>query len=114
MKIPYIYNATITRVIDGDTVEAVIDCGFGVRITHHLRLLRINCAELRSADPLQKALAQDAKEFVNELLLGKRVKIETSKDDCFGRYLAEVYIDEANVSDMLLAKSLAVPFVKKQ
>ena len=32
----YNYNATCTRVIDGDTIDADIDLGFGIRIKKEL------------------------------------------------------------------------------
>ncbi len=46
----YEYRARITRVIDGDTVEAEIDLGFHVSLTVTLRLAGINAPETKGTE----------------------------------------------------------------
>ena len=41
------YRARGARVIDGDTVEVEIDCGFSVRVEAAVRLLGVDAPELR-------------------------------------------------------------------
>ena len=61
----YEYRARITRVIDGDTVEAEIDLGFRVSLEVVLRLVGINTPEVHGPDR-PRGLA--AKGHLSELL----------------------------------------------
>lgn len=108
------YKAVIVKITDGDTIDADIDVGFKVRMTHRLRLFGINCPEMNGPDA-DKGLA--AKAFVTAAVLGKAVVIETTKADAFGRYLALVFYMEGdvqrNLSMDLIANGFAEPFTKK-
>lgn len=105
----YEYQAIITRVIDGDTLCALVDCGFDIHHELQLRLLGIDCPELRT--PEGKA----ARSFTVEWLSGRAVTVRTVKDkhdsdkrDSFGRYLAAVFIDGRSLNDALVESGLAV------
>lgn len=92
----YYYKAHINRVIDGDTVEAVIDVGFKISIRDNLRLSRINAPET-STDTGRRS-----KEFVTTLLTNKDVIINTIKREKYGRLLAEIYMDGLNINDEIV------------
>lgn len=106
----YEYKATITNVVDGDTIDAVIDVGFKVTTTQRLRLLGVDTSELTSKDSVERAKAQEAKLFVIEQLLNKSVTMKTAKADSFGRYLAIIYLGEIDFNQLLLDKGLATVF----
>lgn len=84
----YQYAARIERVIDGDTVVAVLDLGFAVSARHTLRLFGINAPEARGRT---KPYGKAAKEHLTQLIdaLGP-VYVETRRDKQgkYGRYLA--------------------------
>ena len=44
------YQAEITRVVDGDTVDAFIDLGFDLHSKQRVRLFGINTPECRTRD----------------------------------------------------------------
>jgi len=44
----YKYNAKLIRVIDGDTIDALIDLGFNVWVKKRIRLYGINTPESRT------------------------------------------------------------------
>jgi micrococcal nuclease len=46
----YIYNCSLSRVVDGDTIDAVIDLGFDILIKQRIRLYGINTPECRTRD----------------------------------------------------------------
>lgn len=129
----YTYNARVTRVLDGDTIEAVIDLGFGIATTQVLRLRGIDCPELVTKD------GKEAKAFVEKILQmpgdGDReaktkakgsviarsdegatrqsVLIKTLKSDKYDRYLVDIfYVDPTGeaqyLNNVLLQKGLAV------
>lgn len=91
------YNAIVTRVIDGDTLEVDIDLGFKTILQKEkLRLLDIDTPELRSKNLLEREHAQEAKTYVENLLpRGTAIRVRTEKDKKgkYGRYLAWVYYD---------------------
>lgn len=102
---PYIRRARIERVIDGDTVEAVIDVGFHLTARHRLRIIGIDTPELRSRSLLERTRGAHARDFANawvrdhaehhaESADGSATYpfvIATRKADSFGRYLADVF-----------------------
>lgn len=115
MQPDYTYKAHITAIVDGDTVDAIVDVGFRLTAKLRLRLLGINTPELHSADAGIRKLAQDAKVAVAVALLDKDVIIKTQKSDAFGRYLASIFVLQADGSWLdfnadLLVRGLAVPF----
>ena len=92
----YNYKAIITEVVDGDTVTARVDLGFGIERTDRFRLYGINAPEMK----LDTKIAGEAsKARLAELVLNKQVVISTYKDkrEKYGRYLATIFIQEDSV-----------------
>lgn len=92
----YKYNATITKVVDGDTVDAVVDLGFYMSFKSRFRLgnYSYDAPELRSKDANEKVRAQEAKEKAKELLLGKTLQIQTYKLDIYGRWSCDITLED--------------------
>lgn len=111
VKQNYVYNAKVTNVVDGDTVDATVDLGFNVFIKVRFRLNGINSAELKDADPIKRELANRAKTRITELIKDRDVVIETRKIDKYGRYLADIYVDSLDVNQQLISEGLAVPYM---
>ena len=114
----YTYKATVTNVVDADTIDAVTDCGFHITMKQRLRLARVNAPEMNSADPAIRAKAIEAKTYVSQSVLLREVVIITQKADAFGRYLAEVLVidplgSQLNLSDEMLRLGYAIPYVRK-
>lgn len=111
MKVTHHYNAHCTNVVDGDTIDCVVDLGFRIEHRTRLRLLGIDTPELRSGDPKLRAVALVAKERVEELCLKQDIVIFTEKAGSFGRWLARVYVHQEEefvcINDLLLQESLA-------
>jgi micrococcal nuclease len=40
----------ILKVVDGDTVDVEIDLGFGISVSHRIRLKNINAPEVHTSD----------------------------------------------------------------
>ena len=66
----YNYNAKCTRVVDGDTIDATIDLGFGVNIKKRIRLAGINAPESRTRNKVEKKLGLAAKDRLISMLEG--------------------------------------------
>lgn len=105
----FTFRAKKINTIDGDTVHLLVDLGFHVCISVRFRLARVNTPELKSGDP--KAL--EARGFVDSKLNGT-FTVTSKGQDKYGRYVAEIILDDgSNLSDMLLANNLAVPYEEK-
>ena len=98
LNIPdYTYRITeIIRVIDGDTVDVLIDLGFYLSARKRIRFLNIDTYELRGGTPETKALGQAAKARLIELLAtpDTKIYIKTKMDDTgkYGRLLGKLYV----------------------
>lgn len=104
----YEYRAKITRIIDGDTVDAEVDLGFHVVMAMKLRLAGINAPEMNTAE------GKKAKSALISLIEGKKVKILTIKDkqEKYGRYLAVILEnDQNNINNWLVEQGLATPYM---
>ena len=54
------YRARGARVIDGDTLEVELDCGFSVRVEAAVRLLGVDAPELREPGGIEARAALSA------------------------------------------------------
>lgn len=103
-KEKYGVPATVTRVVDGDTLEISIDGK-----TEDVRLLLIDTPEtVHPSEPVQP-FGPEASQFVKDTLEGKNVhvKVGTEERDKYGRLLAYVYIDGETIQEKLLREGLA-------
>ena len=77
----FIYNVTaVEKVVDGDTIDTVIDLGFDVRICNRVRLLGIDTPESRTRNKVEKVyglLSKSAlKSWVHWAIMSDRDDIE--------------------------------------
>lgn len=112
----YTYQATIERVVDGDTLDVLIDLGFDIHIRQRLRLYGINTPESRTKDLQEKARGLATKAFVHDWsLTNNKVYVKTIKDatEKYGRILAYVYPDvemRLSLNEQLVDAGHAVPY----
>ena len=58
----FCYNAKVLRVVDGDTIDLMVDLGFSIHHKVRVRLYGINTPESRTRDLEEKALGLKAKD----------------------------------------------------
>jgi len=99
----YQYKAKVERVVDGDTVDLVIDLGFKITTHQRIRLAHINTPETYSvkkdSEEYKKGMA--SKEFVEKRLAANNyeVIIETTKlTGKYGRYIGTIRLADSEVS----------------
>lgn len=99
----------IVKVIDGDTVDILIDLGFSVYHKERVRLSGIDTPEMNSKNVLEKEMAKKAKTFITTWLKEqKNLTIKTYKDDKYGRLLGEIFGNGGVcVNNLLMEKGLA-------
>ena len=64
----YIYRCKVTRVVDGDTVDADIDLGFNMIYKERIRLMGIDTPESRTRNKREKTLGKASKARLQELV----------------------------------------------
>jgi len=112
----YTYNATLDRVVDGDTVDMNIDLGFDVWVKKRVRLHHIDTPEKRTRDLLEKVFGYLASDYVGiALAKAKNIVIKTTLDgstDKYGRVLGIIYVDDIpqSLNDRLIEKRYAVKY----
>ena len=104
----------ITKVIDGDTVDLDIDLGFGITVSHRIRLKDINAPETKTLDLEEKNKGIQARLWLEkELSRSGEWIIETTKEDKYGRMLGTLYLigDPVTVNERMLNEGIAKPFM---
>ena len=103
---PWIYNARLIRVVDGDTADAHIDCGFNIQIKKRIRFKSVDTWECRTRDLEEKKLGLAAKAFTKEMLERNDGKFTVKSHGVgkYGRLLGELFIDgeEKSLNDLLI------------
>lgn len=106
------YNCQIARVVDGDTVDVIIDCGFSILHKARVRMYGIDTPESRTRDKDEKARGLMSKDFLVKELSKGDVVIKTKKDKKgkFGRILGEFYVNDININQMMIHGFYAVAY----
>jgi micrococcal nuclease len=102
------YVRKVENVVDGDTIDVLIDLGFDILFASRVRLAGIDTPESRTKDLAEKTLGLEAKDYLKKALKdAKSVVIKTEKMDSsekYGRILGWVYIngDTVSLNDMMI------------
>ena len=84
----YEYSATLVKIVDGDTVDVLIDLGFNITKKERVRLLGIDTPESATKDLAEKKLGLEAKEYITQWFVKNTpFRLQTTKDDKYGRIL---------------------------
>ncbi|MFZ5801467.1 MAG: thermonuclease family protein, partial [Candidatus Omnitrophota bacterium] len=98
----YTYQARVEKVIDGDTLKVRLDLGFDSWSRQVLRLRGIDCPEINTA------AGEKAKALVQSLLKETDwIIVRSSRSDKYDRYLADIFIGEIYLNNLLLENNLA-------
>jgi micrococcal nuclease len=97
----YEYNATLLRVIDGDTIEVDLDLGFHVHYRSPVRMAGYDAPELRSDAGFK------AKEYLYNLLKDRNrplvIRTMVNKEfEKYGRVLGAVMYGSVNINEEMV------------
>ena len=117
--------AAIEKIVDGDTVDVLIDLGFDVMTRQRVRLLGIDAPESRTSDAVEKVYGKLAKKRMtswctwavacedDEVHVELRCPASDSRGK-FGRVLGELWVydsgDWTNVNRWMCENGHAVPY----
>jgi micrococcal nuclease len=102
----YEYTCKVERVVDGDTIDVVLDLGFDILYKSRVRLYGIDTPESRTRNLDEKARGKMASAFLKEAIdNGTKVVIQTKLKDSrgkFGRVLGDVVVDGININQSMI------------
>ena len=111
------YNLKVTRVVDGDTVDGLIDLGFNTFVKKRIRLYGINAPETRTRDAEEKKKGIECKKRLSDIIEDQEneVILKSHGVGKFGRCLGELsYMTEdeegeyeVNINQSLVNEKLA-------
>ena len=107
----FVYNATLDRIVDGDTFDCILDLGFDVKLHKpRVRLSGIDTPESRTRDLAEKKLGLAAKARLGELCCGS-FKVKSLGKGKYGRILGIPYTEDGkDICQMLIDEGHAVPY----
>tara|TARA_Y100001937_G_scaffold117795_1_gene171438 strand:- start:78 stop:497 length:420 start_codon:yes stop_codon:yes gene_type:complete len=110
----YEYKCQVTRVVDGDTVDCVLDLGFSILHKCRVRLYGIDTPESRTRDLDEKARGKLASKFLKDSIdNGKEIILRSELKDSkgkYGRVLGTIVVDGLDVNKNMVINNLAVKY----
>ena len=108
----YIYRGKLERVVDGDTIDALIDVGFDIWVKKRIRYKGIDTWESRTRNLEEKKLGLAAKDRNKELLEKVSSKpgyfrLKSYGVGKYGRVLGELYINDVNINQLMVKEGHA-------
>ena len=110
----YEYGCQVDRIVDGDTVDVILDLGFSILHKCRVRLYGIDTPESRTRDLDEKARGKLASKFLADAINnGKKVVLRSKLKDSkgkYGRVLGEIVVDDININVSMIENYLAVAY----
>ena len=114
----YEYKCKVKRVVDGDTMDVILDLGFDVLHSVRVRLAGIDTPESRTRDLDEKARGKLSKAYLKESIKGKKIVLKTKIKDSrgkFNRVIAEVWAEFEegslrNINELMIKEYHAVKY----
>ena len=84
----------VVKIVDGDTIDILIELGFGLTKKERVRLAGIDTPESRTTNLEEKEMGLQAKDALTGMLeSAEEIKVKTEKDGKFGRMLGWLWAD---------------------
>ena len=108
----------LVSVYDGDTFKVNL---FRNQVNHPLfrenisiRVFGIDTPEIRGNCPQEKELAYKARDLADSVLrAGESIRLRNPEKDKYFRILADVYVDDIRLIDILISRGLGVEYYGK-
>lgn len=86
---------TVTRVIDGDTIEVSPKWSFKNKSGSRVRLADVNAPELKQQG------GPEAKELLENMILNENVELKNPRNISYERLVCDVYLGNNNIVDFV-------------
>jgi endonuclease YncB( thermonuclease family) len=109
-----IEGGRVIKVYDADTITIASKLPYDTSPLYRLsvRLNGIDTPEMKGKDisEEEKTAAKLARDYVSNLVLNKFVRLENICNEKYGRILADVYIGDINLNELLIKERYAVKY----
>lgn len=109
-----IKGGRVIKCYDADTVTIASKMPYDGSPIYRfaIRLKGIDTPEMRGKDVAydEKQAACNARDFVSNLVLNKYVRLENIENEKYGRILADVYINDINLNELLIKERYAIKY----
>ena len=111
---PPVKGGRVIKVYDGDTITIATKIPIKKSPIYRfsIRLNGIDTPEMKGPGVTEdeKKAAQEVQVFVSNLILNKYIRLENIKNEKYGRILADVYIGNINLNELLVENRYAVVY----
>ena len=101
-------TATITRISDGDTVQAITTEGTKLKV----RLYGIDAPETTKGKIQGEPFGNDSRNYLASLVSQKIVRVEIRDIDRYRRMVAVLWLEGRNVNQEMIASGMAEAYVE--
>lgn len=114
--IPPIKKGEVVKVYDGDTITVASKLPYKTSLLYRfqVRLLGIDSPEMKGHTEEEKTAAHNSQRALEALVLNNTVYLENTKQEKYGRILADVFVichgNKIHVNKWLLENGYAVPY----
>ena len=107
-----IKGGRVIKCYDADTITIASKLPYDASPLYRLsvRLNGIDAPEIKGKCAEEKEVAKEARDFVSNLVLNKYVRLENIESEKYGRILADVYIGNVHLNEILLKERYAVKY----
>jgi micrococcal nuclease len=100
----------VVNIVDGDTVDIIIDLGFSLTKKERVRLAGIDTPKCRTRDLEEKQMGLEAKAFITRRLADGEpsgLRVKTEKDGKYGRMLGTLFVGSQNINQEMIERGYA-------
>jgi endonuclease YncB( thermonuclease family) len=109
-----IKGGRVIKCYDADTITIASKMPYDESPIYRfaIRLNGIDTPEMKGkdVDDNEKIAAHNARDFVSKLVLNKYVRLENIENEKYGRILADVYINDINLNELLIKERYAIKY----
>lgn len=107
-----IKGGRVIKCYDADTITIASKLPYDESPLYRLsvRLNGIDAPEIKGKCVEEKEVAKQARDFVSNLVLNKYVRLENVESEKYGRILADVYIGDVHLNEILIKERYAVKY----
>lgn len=96
----------VIKIVDGDTIDVLVDLGFNIHIKTRVRLSGINAPESRTRNLAEKKRGLASKAKLEELCEGDLI-LESHGIGKYGRVLGEIWKHGTSINNMMITEGYA-------
>lgn len=109
-----VVTAKCLSVYDGDTITVAFNV-YGVYYKFHIRMLGYDTPEMKPSKAsvtydMEKKRAVEARDYLADLICGKKIRLECGDYDKYGRILGTVYLDNENINEHMVEVGHGRPY----